>query len=48
MPAPLRISTNTTIHKAKCIQAEFKEARQLYVEAVEFEKALNNQIVAVI
>ena len=48
MPAPLRIPTNTTIHKTRHLQSGFKEARKLYREKVDVEKALTNNIVSAI
>ena len=48
IPAPLIIPPNTQIHKNQWLQAEFKEARHLYRETVDVEKALTKKIVAAI
>ena len=48
MPAPLQIPTNTKIHKNQRLQAEFNEARKLYRETVDVDKALTKQIMAAI
>ena len=48
MPAPLHIPTNMKIHKTQRLQAKIKEARKLYRETVDVEKALTKQIVAAI
>ena len=47
-PEPLRIPSNTKIHKTQRLQANFKETRHLYRETVEVEKALTKKIVAAI
>ena len=44
MPAPLRITINTTIHETQRLQGEFKEARQSYIKTVDVEKALTKKV----
>ena len=48
MTTPLRITTNMTTPKNKCLQEDFKEKYQLYREKVNVEKSMTNKIVAVI
>ena len=48
MPAHLRITIKTTIHKTQPLQDKFKETCQLYIETVDVEKVLTKKIVATI
>ena len=46
MSAPLRIPSSTKIHKTQHLQDESKEACRLYIETVDIEKLLTQNIVS--
>ena len=48
MPSPMRIPTNTKIYETQYLKSEFKGERQLYIETVDVDKALNKTIVSAI
>ena len=48
IPTPIRIPSNTKIHKTQLLQEEFKDAYQLNRKTFDIEKALTKEIVATI